>query len=340
MKRFIPILFAFVLCGCVTTKRERIAEDQATFVIAFGSCNKVELENHLWDDILSTKPDVWIWGGDNIYADTEDMSQMANMYAAQNQVPGYQKLRIGVPVIGTWDDHDYGRNDGGAEFNAKRESQQVFLDFMKVPQDSPRRERDGVYSSHEYATRYGKVKVLVLDTRFFRSPVTPDVDTDKRLEPNAYGEGTLLGAEQWKWLEEELGNSDASFNIIVSSIQLLSNLHGFEGWGNFPHEVDRFKELALKTEAKGVIVLSGDRHISEFSEIKVPALGYPLVDFTSSGLTHAYRDFSGEPNPYRIGKVISTESFGVVRLNLKENKAHFEMVGDEGKVLASMKRAY
>jgi alkaline phosphatase D len=340
MKRFVPILLFLFLYGCATGKRELIAEDQATFVIAFGSCNKPELENQLWDDVLASKPDVWIWGGDNIYADTDDMDQMTALYIAQNQVPGYQKLRIGIPVIGTWDDHDYGLNDGGADFGAKRESQQVFLDFMGVPQDSPRRRRDGVYTRHDYTTRYGKVTILVLDTRFFRSPLTPDMETNKRVKPNNYGEGTLLGEEQWAWLEEQLQGSDARFNIVVSSIQLLSDQHGFEGWGNFPHEVDRFKGLVRETGAEGVIVLSGDRHISEFSEVKEPGLDYPLVDFTSSGLTHAYRNFTGEPNPYRVGKVISTESFGVVRLDLRHQEAHFKIMGNGGKVLASMKRRY
>jgi alkaline phosphatase D len=340
MKRICIVLLAFIIYGCGTNKRASIAERRESFVIAFGSCNKPELENLLWDDVLATRPDVWIWGGDNIYADTGDMTRLANMYNAQNQVPGYHKLRIGVPVIGTWDDHDYGLNDGGSEFDAKKESQEVFLDFMGVPAESPRRDREGVYTSHEYNTRFGSVKVLVLDTRFFRSPLTPDTETKKRFKPNSYGEGTILGPQQWLWLEEELMNSKAQFNIIVSSIQLLSNEHGFEGWGNFPHEVDRFKELLLRSGAKGVIVLSGDRHISEFSKLEVQGMSYPLVDFTSSGLTHAYHDFSGEPNPYRIGRVINTESFGVVKLNLKENKATFQIVGDRGKVLGSLKQKY
>ena len=44
--------------------------------IAFGSCNKVELENLLWDDIKDTDPVLWIWGGDNIYADTENVEEI------------------------------------------------------------------------------------------------------------------------------------------------------------------------------------------------------------------------------------------------------------------------
>src|SRR5690606_22233913 len=96
------------------------------------------------------------------------------------------------------------------------------------------------------------------------------------------------------WLEEELNNSTASFNIIVSSIQFLSNKHGFETWGNFPSEVEKMMDLIKTSNGQRVIMLSGDRHISEFSQINLSDLSYPLIDFTSSGLTHTYEAFSGE----------------------------------------------
>jgi alkaline phosphatase D len=33
------------------------------------------------------------------------------------------------------DDHDYGKNDGGAEYPNKQGSQQLFLDFLDEPKD-------------------------------------------------------------------------------------------------------------------------------------------------------------------------------------------------------------
>ena len=44
-----------------------------------------------------------------------------------------------TPVIGIWDDHDYGINDGSKLFTYRDESQEVFLDFIGEPKDSPRR---------------------------------------------------------------------------------------------------------------------------------------------------------------------------------------------------------
>src|SRR6266851_3009956 len=78
--------------------------------IAFGSCNRESLPQPLWSPILETRPDLWIWLGDNIYADTEDMEVMRQKYARQLANEGYRQLRASVPVIGIWDDHDYGAN--------------------------------------------------------------------------------------------------------------------------------------------------------------------------------------------------------------------------------------
>lgn len=344
MKKTIFVLgLLVVFSACKTVKPVETTvttETKPDFTIAFGSCNKHDEVNPLWDDVLAANPNLWIWGGDNIYADTDNMQQLRAIYAAQDNVPSYKKLKETVPVIGTWDDHDYGLNDGGVEFKAKKESEQEFLDFMDVAKDSPRRQREGVYAVHNYNLPKAKVKVLVLDTRYFRTALTPATDNKRRVQPNVYGEGTILGEEQWKWLTEELNNSEADFNILISSVQYLSNKHGFEGWGNFPHEVDKLKKLLVKTKAKGAMILSGDRHISEFSVDTVKDLNYPLVDFTSSGLTHTYTGFSGEENPYRVGEVVFVKSFGLLNFDFDTKTVIFKMIGDNGKVLGELKQTY
>ncbi len=341
MKTTHSILALFILVGCKSTKEQVTNPFQKPdFTIAFGSCNKSDLENLLWDDIADANPDIWIWGGDNVYADTDNMEELREKYNAQNEVRGYKKLKKRVPIIGTWDDHDYGLNDGGVEFQAKQGSQQQFFDFMGVAEDSPRRYQEGVYTSHDYNLPFGKIKVIVLDTRYFRTALTLDTETDKRTKPNVYGQGTVLGEAQWKWLENTLKTSKANFNVIVSSIQFLSNEHGFECWGNFPHEVDKFKTLIGDSKAKGVLMVSGDRHISEFSKTTLEGLDYPIIDFTSSGLTHAYSKFSGEPNSFRVGSVISTESFGVLQFNFLTNSVDFLIVGDGGVVFSKLEQSY
>ncbi|WP_405291114.1 alkaline phosphatase D family protein [Algibacter sp. Ld11] len=327
------IVSAFVLAtfvhGCKTPKVEIVkqAKIQYDTTIAFGSCNKQNIENKLWVEVVKHKPDLWIWGGDNVYADTDNMKKLEADYNKLLANEDYKRLRETTKITGTWDDHDYGLNDGGVEFVAKKGSQQLFLDFLKVPNDSERRYREGVYSSQIVKSLNGSVKVIVLDTRYFRTALTDDKKNKKRYQPGVYGEGTILGEKQWQWLEAELNGSDADFNIIVSSIQVLSAEHGFEKWANFPHEVDKLKQLIKKSKAQGVILLSGDRHISEFSKTKIEGVSFPLVDFTSSGLTHVYSSFTAEPNKHRVLEVVPELSFGVLKFNFETKAVLMEMRG-------------
>jgi alkaline phosphatase D len=88
--------------------------------IAFGSCNRENRPQSHWVPIAATNPDVFIWTGDNIYADTQDPAVFRTKYDMQLNHPEYVKFLSKVPrVIGTWDDHDYGVNDGGKEYPAK-----------------------------------------------------------------------------------------------------------------------------------------------------------------------------------------------------------------------------
>lgn len=354
MKNFLPgrscyifllLLFIFNSCGFFRSTDEEqtnlIGDGSAAnidLVIAFGSCNKQDLPQPLWEPILQNNPDVFIWGGDNIYADTDDMEEMANFYSLQKSQENYAKLISSTSILATWDDHDYGKNDAGAEYEFKQESQQNFLDFVDVPVGDERRSREGIYHSANYETGNGTVKIILLDTRYFRSPLVKSEDAGKRYDADA--EGTILGRQQWQWLEEELKNSTAKFNIIVSSIQFLSAEHGFETWANFPAEVEKLKRLIVEAEAENVVILSGDRHISEFSKTELAGLDYPLVDFTSSGLTHTYTSYTGEPNRYREGEVISDLSFGLLFLDLKNSSIKMQMRGEGNKLQQELIQAY
>ncbi|WP_299624352.1 alkaline phosphatase D family protein [uncultured Tenacibaculum sp.] len=333
MKRhFILIFTVFTYC---------FANSQNDFTIAFGSCNKSSVENKFWDDIIALNPNVWIWGGDNIYADTDNMTEMRAKYDAQFKQKGYKELTEKVKILATWDDHDYGKNDAGEEYVKKKESQQLFLDFLNVSSTDSRRKRQGVYHAEEFKTKKGTVKIFVLDTRYHRTALKRDENSSqKKYIANTFNEGTILGKAQWKWLEQELNNSKADFNIIMSSIQVLSSQHRFEKWANFPHETKKLIQLIKTSKAKNTILLSGDRHISEFSKEEFKGIPYPIIDFTSSGLTHAYKGFTKETNDKRVGNVIFTESFGVLQFDFDSNKVIFQMRGNGNAVLQEISQIY
>lgn len=204
---------------------------------------------------------------------------------------------------------------------------ELFLNFIGANTSDIRRTRDGVYYSKTYKVKDKSIKVIVLDTRYFRSKLTKDPTGRKRYIPNTDPNSTMLGKAQWDWLKQELDNSKADFNILESSIQVLSYEHGFETWGNMPNEVAKLKKIIADSKAKGVIILSGDRHIAEISQAQLPGMAYPLIDITSSGLTHSYSSYSGEPNKYRVSKVVPKKNFGLLKFNLKDNKVTFEIRG-------------
>src|SRR5688572_9172827 len=197
--------------------------DRAISRVAFGSCAGEQLPQPIWERVVAAKPDLFLFIGDNIYGDTEDMDVLSAKYAKLGAQPGYRKLLETCPVLATWDDHDYGVNDGGVEYPKKRESQQVFLDFFGVPKESPRRNREGVYYSELSGPPGKRLQVILLDTRYFRSPLV-------RRPPGQAGTGpyianndpssTVLGEAQWKWLEEQL-RIPAEVRIIASSIQVV-----------------------------------------------------------------------------------------------------------------------
>ena len=186
------------------------SDNDSVVTIAFGSCNKTDEPNVFWDDILACNPDIWLWGGDIVYADTEDMDELRALYNEQNSLPAYQELRKAVPISGVWDDHDYGVNDGGAEYPKKKESQQEFLNFMGVAKDDPRRLQEGTYHAFDISSEGGNVKIINLDTRYFRSPLLRNSKlSKKRYQPDNDPTKTMLGEKQWQWLTEELTNSTA-----------------------------------------------------------------------------------------------------------------------------------
>lgn len=335
------LLLTFFACKQHKTEQKPITTNaKSDLVVSFGSCNNQRIKNVLFDEILKNKPEVFIWGGDVIYSDTDDANVLAKNYQKMASDTAYQKFKKNVRIIGTWDDHDYALNDGGFENTIKKTAQQLFLDFLEVPKADARRKQEGVYYSEIIKQGNNSIKIIVLDTRYFRTELTKDISGKKRYVPNKFGVGTMLGKTQWQWLENELKTSTATFNIIVSSIQFLSSKHGFEAWGNMPHEVAKLENMIVKTAAKNVIILSGDRHIAEVSKKNIGAFNTPLIDVTSSGLTHAYTNFHGEENPYRISNVVSQINFGLLKFNFENNTVLFEIRGKNNAILESVEQEY
>ena len=136
--------------------------------IAFGSCGSEDHPLPIFDVVVKHDPDLFIFLGDNIYGDTENMDTLKKKYDSLSAKPTFQNLKKNVDIIATWDDHDYGLNDMGKRYPFKQESKEIFLNFFNEPTNSPRREHKGVYTSYIYEMNGKKLQVILLDTRTFR----------------------------------------------------------------------------------------------------------------------------------------------------------------------------
>ncbi|MFM7274048.1 MAG: alkaline phosphatase D family protein [Gammaproteobacteria bacterium] len=300
--------------------------------IAFGSCADQDKPQPIWDAILAAEPDLYIGLGDNIYGDTRDMSVLAAKYAKLAAIPGFKRLRERVPMLATWDDHDFGENDAGGDYPMKRASQQIFCDFWGEGADSPRRTRDGIYTALTVGPPGRRVQIVLPDLRFNRSPMTRNdmddatyrtwakarVDAGQEaagfyLRNPAY-EASMLGETQWRWLEQALAEP-AEFRVFASSLQVLADFPGWEAWANFPRDLARLIEVLRRTRAEGLVMISGDTHYAELSrlDLNVP---YPLWDLTSSGLTEVWG--IPTPNANRMSEALNEPNFGLIEIDWEE----------------------
>ena len=310
MKNWLSIPLIFIVTTVFGQQIDRLA---------FGSCSFQFAEQKIWKTVVSKDPQLWIWLGDIIYADIGGLGKsMSEKFAQADANPNYGLLKQTCPIVATWDDHDYGGNGAIGDFATKKESKQVFLDFLKAPEDDPRRTREGVYTSYTYGEGNRKVKVILLDTRYCCQHPGSEAD--------------MLGDPQWEWLEKELVGSDARLNIIGSSIQFVADVPGFENWDKFPFAQNRMLNLIAKTKAKGVVFISGDVHFTEASKRKYDLVDYPIYDFTSSGLTHGNNIIGLNQNPYRLeGSRYGRHNFGFIDIDWDADKLTFTGFDTRGK---------
>lgn len=314
------ILFIFIILIAISCKNENVSKtNPSTSKIAFGSCGREWQDLPIFNNVVSHDPDMFIFLGDNIYGDTKNMDTLRAKYQRLADKPSFQNLKQNVPILATWDDHDYGWNDIGRHYEYKEQSKEIFLDFFEEPKNSSRRSHEGIYHSIFYNYGDKVLQVILLDNRTFRDDLkryTDEFDHDRRYfynldyAPYENPDSSLLGQDQWEWLEKELSKK-ADVRLICSGSQFSIEYNGYESWANFPHEQQRMVDLISKTQANGVIFLTGDVHYSEISKLETKA--YPIYDFTASGLSSTWH--FATPNENRIEGPIMDNHFGLVTID-------------------------
>ena len=262
--------------------------DDGRVTLVFGSCAnpKRYSEGQIWKSIGQQQPHALVLLGDTPYIDTTDLSKQRSAYRSFWQDPGLAAVIRTTPVLATWDDHDYGRNDTVGKLAGRENSRQAFGEYHALGNLGDG-ESEGIYSSHSI----GPVDLFILDTRWFGKTEPSAVAADKP---------TLLGSKQWAWLKKGLEASRAPFKII--SCGMIFNGATRPGktdhWGHYPHERQALIDFIGETPIPGVMIVTGDIH--RCRHLSYPAsegAGYPLDEWITSPLANSVISTANAPHP-------------------------------------------
>lgn len=349
----LAILCALCLAGCgsSTTKpavdagfspavpmpTAGLASDGLIQRIAIGSCFDTSGPDAIFNEILARQPDAFLFIGDNVYAQDESpdpaLKSLKQAYADLAAVPAFTRLRTTVPTLVTWDDHDFGLDDAGGDWPGKTASEKLFEYVWAVPESDPRSSRPGVYHASIAGPPGRQVQMILLDSRYFRTPLTrrPDYRNDNRYQPAEDPGQSVLGEAQWRWLEDQL-RQPADVRIIATSIQLIADGHNWEAWRMFPRERERLYELLRETRASGVIIVSGDRH-GAYMYRRDGVLDYPLYELSTSSLniplTTWVKNPVDEPGPHRLYRPYYESNYGLISINWDSGEIQLQILDEQ-----------
>lgn len=307
-------------------------------LIGLGSCSDQNLPEPIWKTIKEANPQLFIMMGDNVYASRKEDKPIIDQYIKMNRITEYKDLRESIPFLATWDDHDYGQNDGGVDNPEKDEARRVFLNYWSYLKFTMPKDQQGIYHSRIIGTKNRKVQVILLDTRWDRSPLVknPEYNAETNTEqppkiflPTDDKNARMLSEAQWKWLDQELAKP-ANLRLIVSSVQLIANDHYFEKWGNFPKERERFFALLKKHKAKNAVILSGDRHLSAIAKEDIKGLG-TVYDVTASSLNKPSRNLMPEVDQSYTAPSFLKPNFGLLAIDWSKKSLTVQIMDEDKK---------
>ena len=319
--------------------------DKSLTVIATGSCADQDQPQPIWKTIEKNSPDLFIFSGDTIYSSHPDNKPVASQFKKLNFIYEYRDARLKIPFMAIWDDNDFGQNDGGADNPEKEAYRAEFVKYWSYLNTTLPPKQKALYHSKIFGSKKNKVQVIMLDTRWDRSALiknTTDTYNSANPEPGTFPHlylpnedksARILSDEQWSWLESEL-HKPADLRLIISSIQVIPNDHGFEKWGNFPKEKDKLFNLLKKMKLKNVAILSGDRHSASIAKTEIS--GSTIYEMTSSGLNRPARPGGLIPDSTYIGEPYGPVNFGLVRINWEQRKVSLEVRSLEDEVKNSV----
>lgn len=248
----------------------------------------------------ATPADFMLWLGDNTYLREADYSSKAGIayrYKHTRSDSNLQGLLRTMPNYATWDDHDFGDNDGNSSYGLKKFSREQFKAYW--PNKSYGDNEEGIYHSFTWSD----AEFFLCDDRWFR-----DASEMDELD----GKKAMLGTKQLEWLKNKLVHSKATFKFIVVGGQVLNKNTDKESYNLFKKEREEILSFLVQQKISGVVFLSGDRHHTEIlrEDALKDKLGYSLFDITSSPLSSGVSNVlktEEAKNPQRVPNTLTVE---------------------------------
>jgi len=247
-------------------------------------------------------PDFFIHSGDCIYADgpiqsevqlpdgslwknvvTEEVSKVAETLAEFRGRYKYNLMdenvrdfNAMVPMLAQWDDHEVTNNwypgemlDGDDRYKVKSASllaaraTRAFHEYMPLRPQAGDAER--IYRKISYGPL---LDIFFLDLRSYRGPNTANDQARRSSETD------FLGAQQLRWLKQELLASEATWKVIASDmpigIQVTDKVDGqpaFENGANGDgpvrgreHDIADLLSFVKRNDVKQIVFLTADVH--------------------------------------------------------------------------------
>jgi alkaline phosphatase D len=254
----------------------------------------------MWNRLKAENVDFIAITGDVVYVDDKNLverQKATEMDIWQRYVDTFKRIPLYhwynlKPIFATWDDHDFGTNDGDKNFIGKDAATRIFKGAFFGPELASGNSSwtMGPGGTSSLFTAFGQ-KFFFMDDRTFRQPNKESVITS-----DPYGH---WGETQHRWLIDNL-KKDNTPSWIINGNQFFNGakmtfVESLEQ--NHPVEFKTFVD-EIKAMTTPIVFASGDVHLSEIMKISPDTIGFNSYEFTSSSI-HSYLG-NGWVNPLRV----------------------------------------
>lgn len=235
-------------------------EGPASFTFAAASCARTGSSGMVFDAIRREEPLFFVNDGDWFYADIADdrPDLFRRQYDTNLTAPAQTALYASTPFVYVWDDHDYGGNDADGSPASRPAVMGVYRQYL------PHYPLQGEESPLFQAFTVGDVRFVVTDDRSDRDPdAAPPV---------------MLGADQRRWLAEELSRAD-DYGLVVwvnGSPWVGKADPTSDSWPGFAEERAMIADTIAEHDVDNLLMVSGDAHMLAYDD-------GTHTDYSSSG---------------------------------------------------------